>query len=140
MFSIHLHREVEALLRGGDERLARGEARRFAERARTNKRDRMSHLRSLAVLSDWEGDTERAIGRLQEAEALAEEIGLSGELWEIQSRIGDLYERRGETEEARAAFSRAARTLRTLAEKIGDEELREDFLSAPRVRRVLEHH
>ena len=69
--------------------------------------------------------------------SLAEKIGLPGELWQIQSRIGDLYQRRGETEEARAAFSRAAQTLRMLTGKIGDEELREGFLSAPQLRRVL---
>jgi hypothetical protein len=40
--------------------------------------------------------------------------------------------------EARAAFVRAAQTLSMLAEKIGDEELKESFLSAPRVRRVLQ--
>ncbi len=140
LFSIHFHREVEALLRGGDEGLAREEVRRFAERARTNKRDRVAYLRSLAVLIEWEGDTERALGRLHEAEALAEEIGLPGELWQIQSRIGMLYERRGEIGEARAAFSRAAQTLRALAQEIEDEKLREGFLASPRVRRVLGHN
>jgi tetratricopeptide (TPR) repeat protein len=140
MFSIHLHREVEALLRGGDEDLAREEVRRFAERARANERDRMSYLRAMAVLSEWEGDTERALGRLREAEALTEEIGLPGELWRIQSKIGELHERRGETDEAHQAFSRAAQILKDLAARIKDEGLREGFLAAPRVRRVLEHH
>jgi tetratricopeptide (TPR) repeat protein len=140
LFSLHLHREVEALLRGGDENLAREEARRFAERAKTNRRDRMSHLRALAVLSEWEGDTERALGRLREAEALAEEIGMPGELWQMRARIGELHERRGEAGEAQQAFSRAAQTLRDLAAKIKDEGLREGFLAAPKARRVLEHH
>jgi tetratricopeptide (TPR) repeat protein len=137
LLSIHLHHEVEALLRGGDERLARQEARSLAPRAQTNERDRMSYLRSLAVLGEGEDDAGGAIGLLHEAEALAEEIGLPGELWQIQSKIADLYERRGETEEARRTFSRAARTLRTLAGKLGDAGLREKFLSAPRVRHVL---
>ncbi len=137
MFSIHLHREVEALLRGGDEELAREEVRRFAERAKTNRRDRMSHLRALAVLSEWEGDAERAIDHLHKAEGLAEEIGLPGELWQIRARIGELHERRGEVGEAHQAFSRAVQTLRDLAAKIKDEELREGFLAAPKVHRVL---
>ena len=140
LLSIHLHHGVEALLRGGDDELAREEVRRFAERARTNDRDRMSYLRSLAILSEAEGDVAGAIGRLLEAEALAEGIGLPGELWQIWARIGELHERRGETKEARAAFSAAAQTLRILAGKIGDEGLREGFLSAPRVRRVLGRH
>ncbi len=138
LLSIHLHHEVEALLRGGDERLAREEVHRFAKRAETNERDRMSYLRSLAVLSEWEGDTKRAIDHLQEAEALAERLGPPGELWQIRARIGELHERRGEDSEAREAYSRAAQTLRDLAAKIEDEGLREGFLSAPRVRRLLE--
>ena len=139
-FSLFLRHQVEALLRGGDEELAQKEARRLAERARENRRDRMSYLRALAALSEWEGDTQRALVRLREAETLAEEIGLPGELWQIGARIGELHERRGEVGEARQAFSRAARTLKDLAARIKDEGLREGFLAAPRVRRVLERH
>jgi tetratricopeptide (TPR) repeat protein len=127
-------------VRGGDERLAREEVSRFAQRAKVNERERITYLRSLAVLSEWEGDTKRAIDHLHEAYTLAEKIGLPKELWQIQSSIGELYERRGETEEAHAAFSRAAQILRMLAQKIGDEELREGFLLAPQVRRVLGRH
>ena len=111
--------------------------RRFAERVEVNEQERIAYLRSLAVLSEWEGNTQRATDHLHKARALAQKIGLPGELWQIQSRIGELYERRGEIEEACAAFSRAAQTLRELAQKIGDEELREGFLAAPQVRRVL---
>jgi tetratricopeptide (TPR) repeat protein len=135
--SFYLHHEVEALLRGGDERLAREEVRRFAERAQTIERERVAYLRSLAVLSESEGDTKRAMDHLHEAHSLAHKIGLPKELWQIQSRLGELHERRGEAGEAREAFSLAAQTLRELARKIGDEELREGFLSAPQVRRVL---
>jgi len=65
-------------------------------RPRTNGRKRKANLRSMAVLSEFEGDTQRAICRLHEALTLAEKIGLPKELWQIQSRIGDLCERRGE--------------------------------------------
>jgi tetratricopeptide (TPR) repeat protein len=136
---LYLHHEVEALLRGGDERIALEEIHRFAQRAEVNERERVAYLRSLAVLSEWEDDTKRAIDQLQEAQALAEKIGLPKEHWQIQSRIGELYERCGETGEARTASSRAAQTLSKLAHKIGDEKLREGFLAAPQVRRVLGH-
>jgi DNA-binding SARP family transcriptional activator/tetratricopeptide (TPR) repeat protein len=139
-FSLFLHHQVEALLRGGDEELAREEARRLAERARENRRDRMSYLRSRAVLSEWGGDTERALARLRKAEALAEEIGLSDELWQIRAKIGELHKRRGEADESQRAISRAAQILKDLAARIKDAGLREGFLAAPRVRRVLEHH
>ena len=138
MEDLYLHYEVEALLRAGDERSAREEVRQLSERAQTNERERLVYLRSLAVLSEWGGDTQRAIEHLHEAHALAQEIGLPKEIWQIQSRLDDLHERRAEEAEARQAFSLAAQTLRTLAQKIGDEELREGFLSAPQARRVLE--
>jgi hypothetical protein len=38
LLSVHLHHGVEALLRGGDERLAREVAHSLAERAETNGR------------------------------------------------------------------------------------------------------
>jgi tetratricopeptide (TPR) repeat protein len=137
---LYLHHEVEALLRGGDERCAREVVRRFADRPRTNERERIAHLRSMAVLSEFEGDTQRAIAQLHEARTLAEKIGLPKELWQSQSKIGELHEQCGEDGQARKAFFRAAQTLRMLAGKIRDEELRESFLSAPRVRHVLERN
>ena len=94
----------------------------------------------MAVLSEFEGDTQRAIGQLHEARILAEKIGLPKELWQCQSKIGELHEQCGQTEEAREAFSLAAQILRMLAGNIGDEKLREGFLSAARVRRVLTHN
>ena len=135
----YLHHVVEALLRGGDERSAREEVSRFAERAEANERERIAYLRSLAVLSEFEGDTERAIEHLHEAHTLAQKIGLPGELWQIQSRLAELHERRGQEAEAQKAYSLAAQTLRELAQKIRDEDLREGFLSAPLVRGVLGH-
>ncbi|HYP19356.1 MAG TPA: tetratricopeptide repeat protein, partial [Chloroflexia bacterium] len=83
--SLSLHYEVEALLRGGDERSAREEVRQFAERGEVNERERIPYLRSLAVLSEFEGDTQTAIDHLHEALTLADRIGLPGELWQIQS-------------------------------------------------------
>ena len=135
----YLHHVVEGLLRGGDERSAREEVSRFAERAEANERERVPYLRSLAVLSEFEGDTKRAIEHLHEAHTLAQKIGLPGELWQIQSRLAELHERRGQEAEAQKAYSLAAQTLRELAQKIRDEDLREGFLSAPLVRRVLGH-
>jgi tetratricopeptide (TPR) repeat protein len=136
----HLHHEVEALLRGGDQRGAREEVNHFADRGEVNERNRISYLRSLAVLSEWEGNTQGAIDHLHEAQKLAEKIGLPGELWQIQSKIGELHERRGEAGEAHQAFSQAAQILKDLAARIKDAGLREGFLAAPKVRRVLKHH
>lgn len=135
--SFHRHHEIEALLRGGEEDLAREELRRFAEAAGENRRLRVAYLRARAVSERWEGDAGAAVESLREAEALAEEIGLPGELWQVRAALGELHEERGEQEEAGRCFSGAAGGLRGLAAKIGNEELRADFLAAAQVRRVL---
>jgi hypothetical protein len=75
-----------------------------------------------------ECDTVGAIVCLRGAEAFAEEVAPPGEL----------YERRGEVSEARKAYSRAARSLRALAAKIGDKVPMGFLLAALRGRRVLE--
>jgi predicted ATPase/DNA-binding SARP family transcriptional activator len=132
------YHETEALLRGGEEELAREDIERLGERVEGNRRFLVVHLRMLAVLNGWDGRIREALGRLQEARALAEEIGLPGELWQIWAAIGELHEQRGEPEEAHAAFSRAASIVERLAAEIEDEALFRCFLSAPQLRRVLE--
>ena len=48
-----------------------------------------------------------------EAKALAEEIGLPGELWRIHAAIGELRGERGDAEEAQRASLAAAQVVRT---------------------------
>jgi tetratricopeptide (TPR) repeat protein len=132
------HHETEALLRGSDEKLAREEVERLGERVEGNRRFRLIHLRMLAVLATWDGRTREALARLQEASTLAQEIGLPGELWQIWSAIGEVYEQREEPEEASDAFSRAVQIVERLAGAIEDEALKQSFLSAPQLGRVLE--
>jgi Flp pilus assembly protein TadD len=79
----------------------------------------------------------KAIAHLREAVALAAAIGLPGERWQIQAALGELHDERGEREAARAAFTQAAAIVRGLADRINNDALRADFLSAPQVRRVL---
>jgi DNA-binding SARP family transcriptional activator/tetratricopeptide (TPR) repeat protein len=132
------YHETEALLRGGSEELAREDVKRLGERVGGNRRFRLVHLRMLAVLAVWDGQTGEALARLREAGTLAEEIGLPGELWQIWAALRELHEQRQEPEEAHGAFSRAARILERLAGEIEDEALKEGFLSAPQPRGVLE--
>jgi tetratricopeptide (TPR) repeat protein len=132
------HHEIEALLRGGEEKLAREDVKRLGERVGGNHRFRLVYLRMLAVLAEWDGQTGEALARLQEARTLAEEIGLPGELWQIWAARGELHEQRGEPEEAHGAFFRAAGIVERLAGEIEDEALKKGFLSAPHLRRVLE--
>ena len=134
---LHRHHEVEALLRGGDGDRAVEEARKLGEHAEGFRRLRVVHLRSLAAVARWEDDAETALGHLREAEALVEEIGLPGESWQVRAELGELLRERGGREAADEAFRRAAETLRALAEELEDPGLREGFVSAAPVRRVL---
>jgi hypothetical protein len=132
------YHETGALLRVGEEGLARADAKRLGERVGANRRFRLVHLRMLAVLDGYDGETGEALSRLRRAAVLAEDLGLPGELWQIKAEMGELHELRGEPENALCAFSRAARIVERLAGEIEDEAIKEAFLSAPQPRRVLE--
>ena len=132
------HHETEAFLRGGSWELAREGVKCLGERVGGNRRFRLVHLRMLAVLAEWDGQIGEALACLQESRTLAEDIGLPGELWQIWAALGDLHEQRREPEEACGAFTRAAGIVERLAGEIEDEVLKEGFLSAPQLRRVLE--
>ncbi len=130
--------ETEALLRAGDERLAREAVHRLGERRGPNQRFRLPYLRSLAVLAAWEGHREQAIGHLHKATQIAVDLGLPAEQWQIQAALGTLYEAGGEQAQARIAFAEATRIIQGLAEGIGDETLRARFLAAPQIQQVVQ--
>jgi tetratricopeptide (TPR) repeat protein len=120
--------ETEALLRGGDRELAHEDTRRWGELVAAVPRLRVGYLRSLALLAEWDGDTQQAIVHLQEALALSEEIGLSGEQWPILVKLGALYRNSDDAEKARSTFAQVAEIVQALAAKIGDEKLKNSFL------------
>lgn len=125
--------EIEALLRAEDVALARQEVQRFGARFENNRRYRIPYLRSLAVLAEWDGSREQAIAHLQEALALAEEIGLPGEEWQILAKLGELYQESGNVDRAREVWSKATETIQSLAATIDDEDLRTAFLATTSV-------
>jgi tetratricopeptide (TPR) repeat protein len=130
--------ETEALLRGGDNDLARAEVVRLSEIVGKNRRYRLPLLRSQAVLAQWDGDTDQAMQYLQAAAALAQEIGLPGEEWPILGGLGSMYADRNDHEKAQQAWTTSARIIRSLAETIDEEDLRVAFLAAEPVRFILE--
>ncbi len=52
--------------------------------------------------------------------------------------MAELHQERGDEEQVGRSFTRAAQTLRSLADRIDDPTLQASFLGAPRVRHVLE--
>ncbi|HEY3109054.1 MAG TPA: hypothetical protein VGL23_09895, partial [Chloroflexota bacterium] len=80
--------ETEALVRAGEVALAADDLRRFEERIGPNRRYRVAYLRALAVLAEARGERAEAVERLEGARDLAEEIGLPGELRQIEAALG----------------------------------------------------
>jgi DNA-binding SARP family transcriptional activator len=130
--------ETEALLRGGEEEWAREDVQRLGAHINTNRRQRLAYLRARATLAQWDGEAIETLESLQEAAVLANEIGLPGELWQIEVALGEVYTSRGEMKQASQTFARAGAIVQGLAAKMEDEELRTNFLAAPAVQRVLE--
>ena len=130
--------ETEALLRGGDESQARAEVQRLGEHLGNYQRFRLPYLRSMARLSAWNGHSEQAIGHLCEAAQVAADIGLPGELWQIQALLARAYEAEGLSAQARTVWAKASTIIRGLAEGIGDEARRANFLAGPQIQPVLQ--
>jgi tetratricopeptide (TPR) repeat protein len=137
-FSLTGWYETEALLRGGDEQLARAEVAQLSQIVGTNRRYKVILLRSQAVLAQWDGALETAVSHLEAALTLAREMKLPGEEWPILAELGRLYAAQGEDAKAKAAYGETAVIIRRLAETIEDEGLREGFLTAVSVNSILE--
>ena len=129
--------ETEAILRGGDEALARAEVERVVGIVGENLRYQLPLRRSQAVLALWDGDVAQAITHLEAALALAHEMELPGEAWPILGELGKLYAEQNEAAKATQAYGEAAVIIRQLAETIEDEGLREGFLTANSVQSIL---
>jgi DNA-binding SARP family transcriptional activator len=133
------HYETEALLHAGEERLAREEVQRQGERLGSNRRFRIPYMRSLALLSEWQGHGAQAITYLREAAELSTEIGLPEEQWQIQARLAKVYEATGEQVQVRLAWAKASTIIQGLADGIKDETLRARFLAGPQIQPALQY-
>jgi tetratricopeptide (TPR) repeat protein len=133
------HAETEALLHAGEERQAREAVQRLGERLGSSRRFRIPHLRSLALLADYDGNVAQAITHLREAAELAADLGLPEEQWQIQARLARVYEAACEQVQARLAWANASTIIQGLAQGITDEMLRARFLAGPQIHPVLQH-
>jgi tetratricopeptide (TPR) repeat protein len=129
--------ETEALLLGGNWELARRDITRWGELTRLVPRFRLAFLRSLALLDQREGDTTGAMAALEEALALATEMDLPDQRWQVLTDLGELLESIGAGRPAREQFIQAVELLETIAGKIRNEDFKTGFLSAQASQRVL---
>jgi predicted ATPase len=129
--------ETEILVRTGYNEPATADAEQFGRLSEQSPRYRIPYLRTLAVLALWRGEFEQTYLYLQEAEELAEEIGLPGELWSIEATRGELFLAQGNKAEARTAFEHASKIVYALADRIANGQVRAKFLAAHMVQRVM---
>jgi hypothetical protein len=81
---------MEAMVRAGHTDEAAAFVHDLGEHVYGSPRSRVSYLQALVVLERWRGEAERANAHLCEAAALAEDIGLPGELRQIRAAQGEL--------------------------------------------------
>lgn len=128
------HYETEALLRGGQEALAREDAQLFGEhlaRSAQNRRFELVHCRMLAKLEHWSGEIEESLIHLRRALFLAREMGLKGEEWQIAATLGEAYRASGDDAAAESQLRYAETIVQDLAGQMSTDTLvRERFLSA----------
>jgi DNA-binding SARP family transcriptional activator len=120
--------ETEALVRAGDFERAERDALHFGEQVSGNRRFRIPFLRALAVLAQARGDISDVIRHLDEAAALAREIGLPGELWSIDLALAEACRTSGDEPRASEASARVRSTIQSLADNL-DGELQASFLA-----------
>jgi len=132
-FDFVRHYEIEALLRCGAVDEARREVERLGERlneADQDRRFRLTHLRMRAAQSRWEKNPTAEIGELEAARALAEELNLPAERWQIAAQLGEAYKSLGDDVKSEAALEEAHVIIHALATRINDQTLRQAFLHA----------
>jgi hypothetical protein len=67
---------------------------------------------------------------MQEAQGLAEALGLVSEQWQLLAKLGELYQAAGHADKAQQMVTQANEIVQALAANIGNEQLRLGFLAA----------
>ena len=73
---------------------------------------------------------------LQKALGLAKQIGTPPQLWKTYHALGELYERRGATDQAQAAYSSALEVIEGVASRLQNQEIKQTFLTARPVQEI----
>jgi hypothetical protein len=58
---------------------------------------------------------------------IATKIGNPPQLWKTYQVLGELYERKGESEQARSAYRSAIEVIEEVASRLQDQELKQDL-------------
>lgn len=125
---------IETLVNNGDMEGGAGYLENFRVQSGTNPRLKLSRLRASASLAQARGQSDEVVDALREASALAKQIPLPGEEWQIETQLAEVHHIRGERDMAQAAYTRAREITAILADRITDAELRARFITALQLR------
>lgn len=87
-FTLSRPYQIRALVSAGEAERARADLEEFRQALRSNRRYRITYLRAAAGLPTYSPENARA--SLVEARELAEELGLPGELWQIDRELAEV--------------------------------------------------
>lgn len=121
--------ETEALLRSGEIELARQGVHAVSERSSQSRRCQLVTLRMRALLAAFEARSSDAIGHLEEALGLAEQIGLRGEQWQIAASLARVHESSGHASAGQQMRKRAHAMVSELAGGLTNPSLRANYLT-----------
>jgi len=72
-----------------------------------------------------------------EATLILKEVGNPRQLWQAQDSLASAFNKLGRFGEARDRWGKAAEVILNTAENLSDHELRENFIKAKSIRKVL---
>jgi len=96
-----------------------------------------SFLRVLGEIQMKRDEHESAITTLNEAVTILKEVGNPRQLWQAHASIGSALDGLKRFAEAREHWGAAAEVIRDVASRLSDQVLREGFLAAAPVQRIL---
>jgi class 3 adenylate cyclase/tetratricopeptide (TPR) repeat protein len=94
-------------------------------------------LRLLGDLQITRGEFDAAISNMNQAIVLLKEVGNPRQLWQAHASLGSAFEQQGRLAEATEHWGAATETIMSVANRLSDKKLREDFLEAGQVREIL---
>jgi hypothetical protein len=126
-FTLSRPYQTQALVRAGETDRAAADVASLGQTIGPDRRYRIPYLRAAAVLAFGDPVTERAL--LLEARALAEDLSLPGECWQIDWALAGTEQRLGDNARATGHLASTRAILSSLGERLPDPEDRARFLS-----------
>lgn len=119
--------EISALIYSGDYELARWEISQFSQKVGNNLRYLVSYNLCCAALSYAINEYKEAEKSVLDAISIANQIGLTGEIWQMYKMLGKIYQAERQSNQADQSYKRADEIIGDLISRFSSTELRETF-------------